>query len=341
MKKNALILFSIMSSLYASGHASLRDSYYPAVKDGFDVWIEADLLYWKPWERALVATNKQSDVFVTDDFTKAPIERPHFEWDLGYRISTGYLFSSDRWTVEAAWTHYTSRVSQHRSSHDSAFLGMFPIWSLADGIIPGDYVFESDLKWKFTINMIDLQFQRCFKPWHWLELNPLMGLRSAWVKQGGHIVYQGGIFLIGILQPGVSLNGSDFIEMKNNYWGIGPRLGVDPRIIIGHGFSINAEAAISGLYGFFKVRQKETYLNTTRYSNHQHLNRFRWIGDLSAGLQWKALFKKERYALTFKADWEYHIFFSQFQFKKDHFGLVSSNRTLSTQGVTFSSRFDF
>ncbi|MBS0652453.1 MAG: hypothetical protein JSR39_02880 [Verrucomicrobia bacterium] len=341
MKKFALILITTMSSLYASQPNSLRDSYHPAVKGGFDIWIDVDLLYWKPWERALVATNKQSDVFVTDDFTEAPLEHPHFNWDWGYRVSAGYLFSSNHWTVEASWTHFTSRASQHRSSHGSAFLGMFPIWSLSDDVIAGDYVFESDLKWKLTINMLDLQFERYFKPCHWLELSPFIGLRSAWIKQGGHVVYEGGMFLIGIFQPGVSLNGSDFIEMQNNYWGMGPRVGIDPRIVIYKGFSINTEAAISCLYGFFNVRQKETYLESPRFSHHEHLNRFRWIGDLSAGVQWKTLFNKERYALTFKADWEYHIFFNQFQLKRDDFGLVPDNRTLSTQGVTFSGRFDF
>ena len=341
MKKISLAITLTLSALAADDPSALRNSYHPAVKDGVNVWIDVDVLYWKPWEKALVATNKKSNVFVTDNFTKKHVLHPDFNWDPGYRISSGYLFCSNRWTVEGSWTHLTSDVSQHRSSHGSAFEGMFPIWSLSDDVIPGDYVFESNLKWKFTFNILDLTFERYLKPWSRLELNPFVGLRSAWIKQNGDIVYEGGMFLIGILQPGISLNGADLIKMKNNYWGIGPRIGLDPRFILGNGFSINATAAIAGLYGFFTIAQKERYLERTRFSHHAHLNRFRAIGDLALGLQWKALFHEQTYALTLKADWEYHIFFHQFELKKDHFGLVPGNRNLSTQGVVFSGRFDF
>lgn len=320
---------------------SLRNSYNPAVKMGANVWIEASLLYWKPWERALVMTNKKSDVFTTDDFTKRPVIHPNFEWDLGYRLSVGYLLPSHHWDVEASWTDFDSHVSQHRSSHGSAFIGMFPIWSLSDDVIAGDYVFESTLKWQLSVNLLDAQFGRYFKVFHRLELKPFAGLRSAWVRQHGHVAYEGGMFLIGILNPGVSLNGTDFIKMSNNYWGMGPRLGLAPRLILGKGFSLNASGAMSCLYGFFKTKQHETYLDTTRFSHHKHINRFCWVGDALAGIQWKAPLCHEKYALTFKADWEYHIFFHQFMLKRDDFHLVPHNRDLSMQGVTFSARFDF
>ncbi len=340
MTKFSLAFVAAASALCAEAPPSLANSYNPAVFDGSNVWIEASILYWKPWEKALVATNKTADVFVTDDFTNNHVVHPHFEWDLGYRVSGGYLFSSTLWDVEGSWTHFTSDVSEHRSSHGSAFVGMFPIWSLSNDVIAGDYVFESDLKWKFTVNLLDVQFGRYFNLHH-LDLKPYVGVRSAWIKQRGDVIYQGGIFLIGILQPGISLNGSDLIKMENNYWGLGPRVGIAPRIILGRGFSLNADAAVSGLYGFFKIRQKEKYLDRVRFSHRAHLNRFCWVGDFAAGVQWKRPLYHQRYALTLSADWEYHIFFRQFELKRDHFGLVPKNRNFSLQGVTFSGRFDF
>lgn len=345
MKKLSLLLIASSTALCAAEPAapppSLRGSYHPAVRDGMNLWVEADVLYWTPWERALVMTNKKSDVFTTDNFTKKPVIHPNFEWDLGYRVSGGYIFGSDLWDVEASWMRFSSHVSQHRSSHESAFVGMFPIWSLSDDIIAGDYVFESDLKWKISLSLLDLQFGRDFRVLKWLDLEPYFGLRSAWIKQSGKVTYEGGIFLIGIFLPGISINGTDLIRMKNDYWGMGPRVGFAPRIVCGSGFSITADAAISGLYGSFHVRQKETYLEATRFHRHSDFNRFRWIGDLAAGLKWKAPFHHERYALTLGAEWEYHIFFHQFELKRDRFHLVSHNRDLSVQGVTFSGRFDF
>jgi hypothetical protein len=330
----------LSSSLLAEDARSLVNSYNPAVTNGADVWVELDLLYLRPWEKALVATNKESDVFTTDDFTHARVVHPHFDWSLGYRLRSGYLFSSCLWDVEASWTHFTSRLSQHRST-DSPFLGMFPIWSLAEDVIAGDYVFDSTLQWKFSINVLDVQFGRYWNARPWLDLKPYFGLRSAWIHQHGKIVYQGGMFLIGILSPGVSLNGSDYIEMKNNYWGMGPRIGLAPRWILGKGFSLNADAAVSGLYGFFNVKQKETYLDTTRFYRHRHPLRFRWFCDFAAGVEWKRFFECKQYALTFKVDWEYHLLLRQFEFKTDDFDLVSKSRNLALQGVSFSVRFDF
>lgn len=339
--KKLLPLLIASSSLFSEEAPSLRNSYHPAVKGGANVWIEADVLYWKPWERVLVATNKKSDVFTTDNFTKNSAIHPNFDWSLGYRVSGGHNFASNLWDVVGSWTHFSSHVSQHRSTHDSAFLGMFPIWSLSEDVIPGDYVFESDLKWKLSISLLDLQFGRDLQVLKWLDLEPFFGLRSAWIRQSGIVLYEGGMFLIGILEPGISLNGTDQIKMRNNYWGMGPRTGIAPRIILGKGFSLEGNAAFSGLYGVFNVRQKETYLDTTRFYRHKHLNRFRWICDFSAGVQWKVPSHHQRYALTLKTDWEYHIFFDQFELKRDRFGLVSKNRDLYTQGVTFSGRFDF
>lgn len=336
MKKIFLLAAIIYSSLHAQN--SLINSYNPAVNNGENIWIEADILYWKPREKALVATNEKSDVFTTDNFTLAPVVHPHFDWSLGYRVDAGYLFSSNNWDVETSWTHFSTTACQHKSTHCSSFCGMFPIWAHCD-VICGDYVFESKLKWKLTLNMLDLQFGRYLK-WRRLEMKPFFGLRSAWVKQHGNVNYQGGIFLIGIINPGTSLYGTDHIKLKNNYWGLGPRVGIAPRLIVGKGFSLNGLAAISGLYGRFQTKQKETYLASTRFCDDDHFNRFRWIADFAAGGQWKYLFSDERYGITLKADWEYHIFSRQFELK-DEFDLVPDNRDLKVQGVTFGARFDF
>ncbi|HSX14003.1 MAG TPA: Lpg1974 family pore-forming outer membrane protein [Chlamydiales bacterium] len=309
----------------------------PFLLSAENAWIEVSALYWKPWEKALVATNKASDIFTTDDFTENPVIHPDFEWSWGYRLDGGYRFSCF-WDISASWTHYTSHVHQNRTVDQYAFLGMFPIWSLSDDIIAGDTIFQSHLQWKFLINLLDVQFDYTW-PYRCLDITPYFGVRSAWIKQYGNVRYQGGIFLIGIIEPGISLEGSDDIQMKNNYWGLGPRIGLSPKWQLGRGFSLNGDAAISSLYGFFHVLQKETYLDATRFSNDKHIHRFCWISDFSAGLEWKTYFKCS--ALTLKADWEYHIFFHQFVLQRDRFHLIPEDKDLSTQGVTFSARLDF
>lgn len=302
-------------------------------------WFGLDLLYWVPNECALVVTNKKSSVLLTDDFTKQSVVHPSFEWDWGYRLSAGKQYPSCCFDLEASWTHYSSNVSQ-QSSVDSQVEGSFPIRSLSDDIIAGDYIFDSKLSWRFKVNIIDLQLTRSFRVCDRFEIKPFLGLRNAWISQKGKVRYEGGIFLIGIITPGLSKLGSDVIKMKNDYWGIGPRIGVSPKYTLTKCLSIYGDAALSGLLGCFNLYQKETYMDVERYSYDKDYFRIRPIGDLGIGLQWKTTFCS-CYAATFRLGWEYHILFDQFELEKDEFHLTPSNRNLSIQGATLSCQVGF
>jgi hypothetical protein len=196
------------------------------------------------------------------------------------------------------------------------------------------------LRWRWNLNFADIQTGRCFV-FHRFEFEPFFGLRSLWLHQLGHVTYKGGMFLIGITAPEVSINGTDKIKMENNYWGIGPRIGLKGLFLMHKGVGLNALAALTAPYGYFNVRQKETYIDTIRFIHRQYFNRFGWMADFSGGLFWKTPFLPERYALTLQTDWEYHLFLYQFKLQRDQFGLIPKNRNFSTQGVTFSGRFDF
>lgn len=328
----------LLIGLAAWGQASAENNFSAHV----------DLLYWKAHEKSLILTNKKSPIFFTDDFTKAKVIHPHFDWNLGYRIGVGYSFPCSPWKATLDWTHYDTKVRQHRATNSNDLTnvnnqqGMFPIWALSDDIIAGDYISKASLKGKLSLNLIDLMFNgrsivcgKCF------EILPYAGIRTAWIRQHANIDYRGGIFLIDIIEAGVSLEGSDHIYLKNDFWGIGPRLGMQPLFSIGHGFSIYGDAAISALGGVFNIDQKETYLQRERFSRHKHETRLRWIGDLAAGISWKKPLCNERYLLTLELGWEYHIFFHQLELKKDAFHIISSNRNLDVQGVTFASHFEF
>lgn len=310
-----------------------------------NLWVNVDLLYWKPWEKSLVATNKTSPLFFAEDFTGKSVVHPEFKWSAGCRVGFGYFFASRLWDNSIEWTHYTSRLHQHISTNSNDLTvtnpkGMFPIWSLSDDILAGDYVTSSNLHWKLALNLVDLEWGRHLRCHRW-DVRPFFGLRSGWIDQDIDIDYNGGIFFIAIIQEGVSLNGTDTISMTNNYWGIGPRVGIDPQLILGQGFSLYADAAVSGLCGYFTLKQKENYLETERFHKSGHAVRFRWICDAAGGIEWKTFLDSDRFALAFKLGWEYHIFFHQMQLKTDEFHVVPHNKNLDVQGVILSGRFDF
>lgn len=326
-----IFCFLVATSLYAYAECDV-DQHFCAYRS---------LLYWQAHADSIVLTNKPSPVFFTDNFTKSHVIHPTFEWDFGYRLGFGYSFPCQDWDLNLDWTHYETSIHQHRSvSSANGLEGMFPIWALSDDIIAGDYITDARLHWKINLNLVDIELGNSFSFFNYCDLRPYIGLRAAFVRQHASIHYRGGIFLLSILGEGISLEGTDHIHMKNDFWGVGPRIGIEPEYALGNGFSLYGDAAISGLIGVFSVKQKETYLGAERFSRHHHLTRFRWIGDLSAGVAWNiCLF--ERYLLGLQLGWEYHIFFDQLELKRDKFGLVSGDRDLSVQGLTLTGKFDF
>lgn len=339
MRALAFIPFLFLS------HAVSVHADYSGCEDECNVSAHFDLLFWKAREKSLVLTNETSPVFFTDDFTLAKVLHPEFHWNLGYRIGVDYLLPCTCWQATLDWTHYNTSISQHRVTNSNDLTnrnnqeGMFPIWALSPDIIAGDYVSEAHLNGKLNLNLIDLDFGHHIACANCFEIKPYIGLRTAFINQHAKIHYNGGIFLTTIIEGGVSLNGTDRIHLKNNFWGMGPRLGIKPEFFLANGFSLYGDAAIAGLLGEFSLDQKETYLDVERFSHHKNFVRFQWIGDLAAGVAWKTcLFE---YLLTFKLGWEYHIFFQQLKLKGDSFHLISHDRNLDVQGVTFSSQMEF
>lgn len=310
--------------------ANLQNSFNPSVNDGDDIWISGDLLYWLPREKSIAFLTEKQDVFTTDDFTEAGKIFPHFEWDFGYRLAIGHFFANQKWDVSLNWTHYHAFSEQKRGDANDPFVGMFPIWSIGDDIIAGDYVTFGKMHWKLHLDLIDLKFARDFT-WGRFVLKPFASLTAGWINQDFDIQYTGGIFVSDI----------DYVEMKNNYWGMGPTVGIDPRLYLGAGWSIYGNASISMLMGSFNVHQEETYLFTQRLDRKAYPFRLAWISDLGIGLLWKQLFCNDRYALSFKAGWDYLVLFHQNDLKQGEFHLVSHDRDLQLQGGVFSARFDF
>lgn len=353
MKNRVCILISFVFLIYGLSvqaskltennvHPNVLHAFYPPIKRETPLWLNADLLCFVPKEKSIVLTNKETNLFTTANVTLEPDVKPNFKWDVGFRLGFGYIFPCRTWDMAINWTHFNTRLQQCRSTNGDIGLGMFPIWSLADDIIPYDWVSIAKMHWKLNINLFDLDFGRAVAWKDQFFLRPIMGLRFAAVNQNLDVRYGGGIFANGLNLPELdSTFGYDSIDMTNNFWGIGPRLGIDAQLNVAKGFRLYATTCGTCDYGFFKVHQKETYLKSLRYKRNCSPHGFRWMIDATAGVLWKSFCAKNRYALSFALGWEYHIFFDQMKLKGDQFGLVSHNRNLSLNGLSISARFDF
>ncbi len=258
------VLLSITLALSAadSVRPGVLDSFYPPIQQRNRLWISADLLYFLPHEKSIAMTNKDTDLFTTADVTEEPVVDPHFKWDFGCRVGLGYLFSDHQWDVALHWTHFNTHTTQHRSTHGNIGLGMFPIWSLSDDILPFDFVTKAKMRWNLNLNVLDLDFGRSFSWGKVFFLRPFAGLRAAWIYQHMHVEYGGGIFANGLnfnmlnLAALESTFGKDNIAMRNNFFGIGPQLGIEPQVNLGKGFRLYGSACGHRRLWFFRCPSK-------------------------------------------------------------------------------------
>ncbi len=309
-------------------------------------WYELEALYWQPWEKSAVVANRYSPVVTTSDFTERPVIHPHFPWDWGFRLGVGAQMTPPTWKVDLYWTNFSTALSQEKSANtnDAEVLntlkGSFPIWDLSDTLLAGDYISNSYLRWKLSVNLLDLDFDRPFC-WGWFSLSPHVGLRSAWLRQTFDVEYSGGIFSQTFISPGSNINGVDAIKMRNNYWGLGPRIGLSPCFDLGAGFTVFGDAAIASLLGQFHLTQKGEYLNSTQFHRQGTPFGVRWALDAAGGFGYQTSLFKDQYDLSLKLSYEFHEFYHQMELKRDSFGIIPHDSNLSLQGVVAHVRMDF
>jgi hypothetical protein len=281
-----------------------------AGKRGWD--FSYSLLYWDANEKGLGFTNAPSNVLVTDNFTKTAKVNPSFDWEFGLRLGVGYTRS--KWTYAAYWTYLKSKAQGDKTvdSDAPAWEGIFPVWS--PSALQSDYVSSANAKWRLNTNIGDLiaQYHYLYK---WLEILPIMGARVVGLDQKLTAQYSGGTFATGI----------DVNTLKSQYYGAGPRLGVDLIAALGKGFCLFGRGAVAPIFGQFQLHQEEKYLEAIQFDNSTNQYHFVLSTDYEVGLGWKGS------VVEVSAAWEGQEFFYDNKF----------NRNLYLQGVTGTVGFAF
>ena len=309
---------------------NLANVYIPELKNAVNIWFDVGLLYFVPKIRSMDYTTGTSNILTTSNFTQNPLVYSDFQWQPGFQVGVGYVMPKTHWDVALKGYHYHSATNGRRNTEGNNLMGMFPIWSLSDHTLPGDYVTSAKIKGKLTFDRILLQGGYFFPVTDWFVVRTAVGLENVFLKQGYHIEYAGGIYSSGI----------DYIHMDNNFWGIGPQVGVYPWLSFGEGFSLSGRAALSFLCGRFSVKQNETYLGNELYDSSSISVRGRFATDAEAGVQWKHLFFHDQFSFAVRLAYEYLVYFDQNQLEKDVYNKLHGG-SIQIQGGILSVLFDF
>jgi hypothetical protein len=315
----------------------------PQVRNGADLFITADALYWIAHEDGIPIAIENEGQGFTANLSDADGKNLDWNWDWGFRIGVGYNTPHDGWDLGLTWMRVYGRAHEHK--HVSSNNALWPTFTHPAASLNGANLglgpyTKSHAHWKLQLNQIDLDLGRDFFVSKWLTLRPYFGLRTDWIHQKLEIHYN--------RFQGVS--GRDYeVELKNNFWGLGVAAGLDTQWGLGGGWSIFGNAAFAILYGFHDLDREDELSNiieSTFVDLDSSYRVSRTIGDLQLGLRWDKMFDKDRYHLGIQAGWEHHIYFGQNQFPRfvDDSALgdyVANQGDLTFQGWTLAARFDF
>lgn len=318
----------------------------PQVNGGADLFFTADWLIWQAHENGLgyVVKNKGS---TSPALNHSEIKDLHYDWDFGFRVGLGYNMPHDGWDVSANWTWFQNTADSRVAAQGTTPSTLMPSSAWPSGFGDNDGATKSYANWRLHLNMIDLEMGREFFVSKWMTLRPFVGLRNAWVRQKLNISYNH------LTEAGSSSASQYTVDTSNNYWGLGLRGGLNTQWGLGAGWSFYGNGALSLLYGYFDLYQKQVGTSlagaeTVTMRNQQSYRVDRAIAELAMGIRWDTMFANDRCHFGIQGGWEHLMFFGQNQFQ--HFlgtglnnaGSFTANQgDLTIQGWTLAARLDF
>ena len=345
----------------------------------FDNWtLTAAATWWKACEDGLeYVVEVDSPVARASVIDGGEMEHPHSRYSWGFKVGLGYDFEHDGWDAQATYTWFHSR--QHHHHHDdgdcctTSTEVLYPLYSDLEGTALNQLTAtEAEAEWKVRMNYVDLELGRAFFTSRWLTLRPHMGIRGAWIHQKLDLEYKD----TNSTYP-VTSAATDDVDMKNHFWGVGVRGGLDSRWAFCGGWSIYGNLAISILAGRFHVEHSEsaTVAGSTVETNvlnfEESFCTSRAVTDLALGLMWEHTFcggcddkcepedsrnrrmsrrsgERPGYHLALALGWEQHIWFNQNQFWRvtrpsgaNAQSFAHERGDLTTQGLTLTATVGF
>lgn len=322
MKKVILfLLFAIASQAYGEAPKSGKFTY------------AADLLVWKMreggtdnWAQLLSASGTQQPNKLIDvPFHSTP----------GYRLSLGYQPPGKIWTSSVTYTSFqTIGTNQADGRVFSSFLANFYVGNI-NGATFEPYYDHGDIRWTFAYKTLDLNVSRSYNFDNVVSMQPTIGLKTAQINQNMFTNWDGPH--TSGTTPVVYNFTHATEDLKNNYFGIGPSLGVNSTwpLYTKNNNTFNLAANIQGALMWGYWRFKDVYQNNAPSRIADNINNLNSASTMAAGLlglEWQH--NASAANLTLRLSYEAQVWFSQMQFYSLNMGKL--NNLMSLQGATLS-----
>lgn len=293
--------------------------------DSYNIYLSGDAIYWKAFEGG-------SDYASETHSTAAPFsgqsKRADFNWRWGFKAALGYRTPHDDWDLAAHYTWFFDKANDTASAPAGG--GITPLFTYFYTAAAS----SAKVNWWLHFDDADLSIQKSYFLSRSFSLSPFAALRSTWINQKLVAHY----FAPATVNPNVDQTG------KNDFWGIGPKVGVSSRWFAGPHWNFFGSCAGSLLYGEFDVRSK-TFINGNRVTNlNADLHRIVPTVQASLGFGWEMNFLKH-YHIAANVAYE-----AQYWWRQNELYSYSNIATpilrrfgedLGLHGLTINALFDF
>ena len=314
--------------------------------------VKEEGLEYAMTQNTLTGINENDNAFPLTGGDIQGYSEGHHNWDWtgGCRVAMGFYLNYDCLNAEANWTYI--RINNDSGKNVTGGV-LLPFWltpNLDLGLFVNDNI-SSSARWTGNLNTLDIKLGKPYHISRFVIFNPHLGLRMAWIDQD-YTSRNGGNFDLTLIGDGENLE----MSAKNDFWGVGPRVGIDTEWHFADSWYLFGNMAASLLYSHFDVFQEVILDKKTLYQLKHDFYTNSPNMEIILGLCWCHLFSKNRYMVSLKAAYEMHQWWEQNRlrrfFDKDS-GILgnplsasSSNDEvargdLTVNGFSFAIQFDF
>ena len=329
---------SFLAPLHATEDSFSSETDGPACSPRFNIF--AAFLLWTAreagadaWAEAIVSEPSS----ISND-----LQQVDFRWDPGFRVGLGYFMKSNPWDTKFYYTrfHTTGKddASRGPGSIHSTFLGNFYVDNPLGLGISGPSYESASINWRIHYDIFDWELGCRLSLSKSLVLRPFVGVKGGWINQHIHTKWNNPDL------PADEFFNEGIEDIENDFWGIGPDLGIDTKWILGsfrnQAFSLFGDFSGALMWGHWSFSDEfSNDLNQKVDVNLQDINSGATMVRAFMGLGWDAKIKKGCKRVTMRLGYEMQFWFNQLQYYSFTGGRLDNQLTL--QGGTLEFCLDF
>lgn len=318
----------------------------PCVACGCDIFITAEFIYWAVRQDHLgFVASLPSDLTNVNSFNRGKILHPRWSIEPGFRVGIGWVSCFDGWDFTFNYTWLRPRTKTRKATPDTNFTledAFFTFGNLITEETNPIVITEETGKWRLNFNVIDFEWGRNFYISQCLYLRPHFGLKGTWQDQ-----HFKATALATQEVSSQTLDLSALGKHRIDWWGIGPRAGLESAWHFTKCFSILGEVAATALWGKF---ESKSFITQTDLTNEvttlipQGSFKTEWhtvkpVLEFLLGIRWEDWWCCDQFYTSLDVGWEVQWWSGQNQFA--YYLTETRWGDLGLQGLTIRTRFQF